>query len=78
MARLTKGRGWSEEFVRWQLPPWRGLQYLHVDLLQEGEDVIWADREQDPQVVAFRAVRDQIRAKYGRPGLTMGKGHDGE
>ena len=77
MAALTRARGWSEYFVRWQLPPWRGMAYLHADLLHGGEEVVWADRESDPRVMAFRKVRDAIRARYGRGALTQGKS-DGE
>lgn len=73
VAALTRARGWSEAFVRWQLPPWRGFAYLHADLLQQGEEVLWADRESDPRVLAFRRLRDEIRARYARPTLTQPK-----
>lgn len=66
VAALTRRRGWSEDFVRWQLPPWRGMAYLHADLLHEGLEVVWSDRDSDPQVQAFRALRDAIRAKHGK------------
>ena len=65
IAGLTRSRGWSEDFVRWQLPPWRGFSYLHADLIAAGHEVIWADRELSPGVKAFREFRARVQAKNG-------------
>lgn len=37
---------------------------MHGDLLDEGVDVVWADRDTDPDVIAFRQARDEIRSTY--------------
>lgn len=66
IATLTRHRGWSEDFVRWQLPPWRGYAYLHADLMSEGIECVWVDRETDTDVLAFRALRDQIMAEQAQ------------
>jgi hypothetical protein len=51
-------RGWSEHFVRWQLPPWRGHHYLHADHIAEGEEVTWLETEEDdPDLDLYRALK---------------------
>lgn len=62
---LAKGTGWSERFIRWELPSWRAHAYLHALQLQLGISVIWKDRSLDPDVVAFREFRDSMLKKGG-------------
>ena len=57
---LAKGTGWSERYIRWDLPSWRAYAYLHAMQLQLGINVIWADRTLDPEVMAFRAFKDEM------------------
>ena len=50
--------------MRWQLPPWRGWQYLASDLLADGAELIYADLDPatDTALAAFEALRAQYQA----------------
>jgi hypothetical protein len=42
---LAAKTGWSERFIRWQLPLARGHSYLHMVRLMEGEATQWPYQE---------------------------------
>jgi hypothetical protein len=44
VAVLARGTGWSEAFIRWELPLARGRAYVHALRLMEGEVMVWPDR----------------------------------
>jgi hypothetical protein len=41
---IARGTGWTEDYIRWQLPLSRGRAYVHALRLMEGESMLWPDR----------------------------------
>ena len=50
---IASKTGWSEDFIRWQLPLSRGWAYYHGARLLEGENCRWPETRQ--------AVADWLR-----------------
>ena len=44
IAVIAHGTGWTEDYIRWQLPLCRGRAYVHAFRLMEGEAMMWPDR----------------------------------
>jgi len=40
--------------------------------------VRWADRDSDPEIIAFRSARDEIRARYARRAALTQEKSDGQ
>jgi len=55
---IASKTGWSEDFIRWQLPLSRGWAYYHGARLLEGEDCRWPETRQ--------AVADWLRGVRGK------------
>lgn len=43
IAVIARGTGWSEDYIRWQLPLARGRAYVHALRLMDGEAMMWPD-----------------------------------
>jgi hypothetical protein len=41
---IARGTGWTEDYIRWQLPLSRGRAYAHALRLMDGEAMMWPDR----------------------------------
>lgn len=40
---IAASTGWSEYFIRWELPLTRGWSYYHAARLREGEKCVWPE-----------------------------------
>lgn len=43
MMVIARGAGWSESFIRDELPLWRGWAYYHAARVLEGERFRWPE-----------------------------------
>lgn len=56
---IAASTGWSERFIRWELPLTRGWAYYHAARLMEGQKCVW------PEVIADEYEEfEQLRAKW--------------
>jgi hypothetical protein len=62
---LAKATGWSEEFIRHELPLSRGYAYIHAARLMDGECLMFYDQtaREDDQWIGEAKKRQDERAK---------------
>lgn len=56
---IASKTGWSEDYIRWQLPLARGLAYYHAARLLDGEDCRWPNARS--KAADTSTLRDRIR-----------------
>lgn len=59
MAVIARGTGWTEDYIRWQLPLSRGRAYVHALRLMEGESMLWPDRRLSETGRWWESVRNR-------------------
>jgi hypothetical protein len=59
VTTVARATGWTEHFIRWELPLSRGWAYYHAQRIHEGERTTW------PQVFQKEdETFEEIRKKY--------------
>lgn len=58
---ISERTGWTEDYIRWHLPLWRGRAYYHAARLLAGERCRWPARHEETAAWA-QTMRDKIRA----------------
>ena len=60
---IAANTGWSEEFIRWELPKWRANAYFHTARVMAGERFRWPG---EPTKTSrwFGAVKKWVRKKF--------------
>ena len=59
VTAIAATTGWSEHFIRWELPLERGWAYYHAARLMAGEKCVWPEA-----IEAEHQWFDQIQQKY--------------
>jgi hypothetical protein len=72
VAVIARGTGWTEDYIRWQLPLSRGRAYVHALRLMEGESMLWPDRRLSETGRWWESVRNR-KAQPKKDSLRGGK-----
>ncbi len=62
---IASKSGWSEHFIRWELPLSRGYAYYHAARVLEGERCRWPGAA-GPLTRWLDGVRDRVRSLRGK------------
>lgn len=63
-ALVHKSTGLDEEAIRWDLPLNRGLAYMHVALILQGNETVWPNYGESSAEI--QNVRDMLKNKPWR------------